>query len=133
MVALYPKVIVKPQDFSKVKKLTVPNQSMGLKEILQRFIRRESLPVAKDGYYHTGLGDLEKLSKEDMTVQYERVHDLREKIKSANARMKKQAEEKAAELKAAQTPPTPVSNTPGLDPHTPPGTTAPGSHTNKNG
>jgi len=74
---------------------------MSLKDILNRFIRRESLPVAKDGVFNDKLGDLEKLANEDVTVQMDRVNDLRTKIKAANSRMKAKADaEKAALIKA---------------------------------
>lgn len=103
---LYRPVKVIGQDLSKEKVITVPNQSMTLHEIIQRFTRRESLPVMQNGTYREDMGDLEKLSKEDITVQMERVEDLRTKIKNASTRMKQQEEKRLADeaekQKAAQ-------------------------------
>lgn len=100
---LYRPVKVIGQDLSKEKEITVPNQNMSLKEIIQRFMRRESLPVMQKGMYRDDLGDLEKMQNEDITVQMERADDLRTKIKNAETRMKKQeADRKAAEQQAAQ-------------------------------
>jgi len=92
---------IRRQNFSKEKNLTVPNQSMSLKDILNRFIRRESLPVQKNGIYNDQLGDLEKMANEDVTIQMDRVNDLRTKIREANERMKQKAQaERDALIKA---------------------------------
>jgi len=69
---LYPSVVVEAQSFIGVKIVTVPMQSMSLREIIKRFVRRESLPLAQDGIYAEGLGDLEKFSREDIVVRHER-------------------------------------------------------------
>jgi len=101
MVTLYVARPIGRQNFSKEKNLTVPNQSMSLKDILNRFIRRESLPVQKNGIYNDQLGDLEKMATEDVTIQMDRVNDLRTKIREANARMKQKAiDERDALIKA---------------------------------
>lgn len=99
----------KPQSFKNSKVHTIPSQSMSLKEILQRFVRRESLPVAKEGVYSTRFGDLEKLSREDISVQMDRVNEIKENISKADKRMKEneqkrvqaEIERKAAEQAAA--------------------------------
>jgi len=111
---LYPEVKVKGQDYSKVKSVTVPNQSMSLKEIIQRFMRRESLPVSKEGVYNDQLGDLEKIKNLDMTEQVERIEELKTNIARATARMElkekarvkaeQEAQEAAQKAATQQTP-----------------------------
>jgi len=108
---LYPTFKRTPQSFAGVKKVTVPMQSMTLREIIQRFIRKESLPIEKEGMYEDRMGDLEKLSREDITVQHDRAADLKDKIKKAEDRMKKKAEEEEAK-KAPPLPSPPVSGPP---------------------
>lgn len=68
---LYPARPVKYQSFKGVKKCTIPNQSMSLKEIIRRFVKREALPTMKEGIFVEGEYDLEKLSKEDLVIQNE--------------------------------------------------------------
>lgn len=108
---LYPKVERKKRSFKNVKKQVLPMQSMSLKEIIQRFVRKESLPIAKEGFYEDRMGDLEKMSKEDITIQHERAALLKEQISKAQKRMaKKQKDEQekidsekaAAERKSGQ-------------------------------
>lgn len=74
---LYPKVQSKVIDFSKSKNVTVPNQSMSLQEIIRRFTRKESLPIEKEGTYEDRFGDLEKLSRQDITVRLERAGEIK--------------------------------------------------------
>lgn len=78
------------QSFAGVKRYTVPQQNMSLREIIKRFIRKESLPVEQNGVYYEGLGDLEKLAKADIFDRTERAKDLKDKIQSATERMQKQ-------------------------------------------
>lgn len=102
---LYPKVTVKVRDFSKVKKQVVPNQSMSLKEIVTRFIRRESLPVSKEGIYEERFGDLEKLTKADVTIKEDRIEELKAQLKESKLRIKAKEEEakkKAEEAKVEE-------------------------------
>lgn len=96
---LYPSRKVVGQDYTNVKKIVVPNQSMTLKEILRRFVRRESLPVEKQGIYAEGFGDLEKMMHEDFTVQEERINELKkrvEDVKAKDASAKADAQAKAS-------------------------------------
>jgi len=87
--ALYPdRPTVKKQSFKGCKIVTVPSQNMRLREIITRFIRREALPVMHEGVYSTRMGDLEKLSKEDITVQMERVEELKANIAEGQKRVK---------------------------------------------
>lgn len=96
---LYSPVKVTGQSFKGCKEHTVPMQSMSLKEIITRFVRREALPVMKEGTYQTQMGDLEKLAKEDITVQMDRVEELKANIAKGEKRMKEKAE---TEAKAAR-------------------------------
>lgn len=94
MMRLYPPVKVEGQSFKGVKVITVPNQSMTLKEIIKRFIRKESLPIDKEGVYVEGLGDLEKMQHEDMTYRDDRIAELKSIVKSGKDKIK--LEEEAA-------------------------------------
>lgn len=97
---LYPSVQVARQSFKGVKTVTVPNQSMSLKEILKRFVRKESLAVEHDGFYADNLGDIEKIRNEDIIVQQERAEELKASILKAQKREEKKkadAEKKKAE------------------------------------
>lgn len=110
-VVLYPARPRKGQSFKGVKKFVVPNQSMTLQEILRRFIRKESLPVAKDGIYEERFGDLEKLAKKDITEQFEVVEELKEvsrKKKKFDAEEKARIEKEAAEPKPPHQGPEPL-------------------------
>lgn len=92
----YPVYSRKGQSFKKVKRVTVPKQSMGLEEILKRFVRREELPIEKRGFYADNLGDLEKLSHADIVVQRERAADLRKKMAGVKSRQEKRIMEEEA-------------------------------------
>lgn len=94
------------QSFVGVKKVTVPGQSLSLREILRRYVRRENLPVGvSEGVYESRFGDLEKISKMDLVDQAAHIQDLKDAIAAFNARQKKEAEEAAVkkeqELKEA--------------------------------
>lgn len=100
-VELYPSARSTSVSFRGVKRMTVPGQSLSLREIVRRFVRREALPVnAKDGVYEHRFGDLEKISKLDLVEQHEIIDSLKVKIADFNAREKarvaKEAEEKVA-------------------------------------
>lgn len=100
-IILYPKVEVKSLSFKGVKKLTVPKQCLSLKEIVKRFVRKESLPIAHEGVYEHRFGDLEKLSRGDMFDQLEHAKFLETKIFERNEREKAKDEKRAADKKAA--------------------------------
>lgn len=95
---LYPKVPREPQDFKNAKRHVVPMQSMTLQEIIKRFVRKESLPIAREGTYAEGFGDLEKIAVEDMTIRDERLAEQRSKVRG----MKKALEDQEAAEKAKQ-------------------------------
>lgn len=77
------------------KKLTAPDQSMSLKEILTRFTRNEALPIGKDVEYgDEGDEDLEKISGMDLTEQAEII----EKQKAIRERFVKQEKDRIKQL-----------------------------------
>lgn len=96
---LYVRPKVAGKSFKGVKVVTMPDQSMSLREILQRFIRKESLAISKEGTYADVGLDLEKLANADMVEQMEVADiikdDLRKK-KEGDARRKKEADAAAA-------------------------------------
>lgn len=92
------KVEIKGQDFTGEKVHTVPNQSMTLQEILKRFVRREQLPVMKDGVYETRFGDLEKLKNADITEQLDRADQLNDFIKRGKEHQDKMEKEMSEKM-----------------------------------
>lgn len=102
-VHLYPEVIVEGQSFEHSKKYVVPMQSMSLREILRRFVRKESLPVSHEGTYNDEYDhDLEKLAKEDMVVQEEVLNEVKAKAAALDARIKKEATERKDAMSKAR-------------------------------
>lgn len=87
------------QSFKGVERQTVPKQSLSLKEILRRFVRREELPMTKEGVYETRFGDLEKISRMDIVDQMDYVDHLKSKIAAFEDRQKAKA---AADTQAAE-------------------------------
>lgn len=72
--------------------IVVPNMSMSLEEILQRFTRGEPLAIGKeDPVYHESDDDLEKVSHLDMVDRAEYV----EKLKVTQKEYEKQEKRKA--------------------------------------
>lgn len=92
---MYPKVVVIGQSFKGVKRCVVPKQSLSLREIVKRFVRRESLPLSKVGVYEERFGDLEKISKSDIIEQMDYANDLKVKISDFNKRSKEAAARRA--------------------------------------
>lgn len=125
-IRLYPQRPVPVESFKGVKKVVVPNQSMTLHEIIQRFTRKEALPIEKEGFYAENLGDLEKMQREDITVRHERAAEI---SKATTAWKKREAEKEAAAKKKAE---EGASGEPlkGATPpvQTPPQTPPPGPH-----
>lgn len=89
------------------KKITVPDQTMSLEEILSRFTRGEAVAVGRDINYHESDDDLEKVSRMDLVdkeeyidrlKQTQRTYQEQEKAKHV-AERKKIADEVKAELK----------------------------------
>lgn len=81
MLRLYPNVKVEAQSFANVKIVTVPKQSMSLREIIKRFVRHESLPISQEGIYEENMGDLEKFAREDIFTKHERLDSARKRSK----------------------------------------------------
>lgn len=97
----YPVVPVKGQSFKKVKEVTLPDQSMSLREILKRFIRKESLPVNQQGIYEDRAGDLEKLGNQDIFDQMEIANEIKNNIAREKSKLDQADAEKVAADKAA--------------------------------
>lgn len=95
----YPKVNVAVKLFEGryAKRMTVPSQSLSLREILRRFVRREALPTSQDGVYEDRFGDLEKMTRLDIVEQMEQVEKWKSQIKAFEERNKAQAEKDAAD------------------------------------
>lgn len=117
-VSHFNKVVDIPEDFSKAKKIVVPNQSMTLHEILRRFVRRESLPVMKEGTYQTGFGDLEKIQNYDITEKMDVVDKIKAYVKKGREMQKEREEMELQRAQGAQAPPAPP--TPPAPPAPPP-------------
>lgn len=79
------------------KLCVVPNQSMSLEEILERFTRGEAVAVGQPVNYHESEDDLEKIQHLDLTEKEEYVEGLKETQK----RFKKQEAKKRADYEAA--------------------------------
>lgn len=69
---------------------------MSLRDIIKRFIRKESLPINREGFYEDRFGDLEKLANEDVVVQLDRAREIGDWLKKVDERNKKLEAEKAA-------------------------------------
>lgn len=98
-VQLYPTVVVARQSFTGAKVHTVPKQSMTLREIIQRYVRKMPIPVSMDqGIYQDRMGDLEKMQHDDLTIQAERAAEVKRAIATAklNEKNRLAAEQQAA-------------------------------------
>lgn len=109
MIRLYPQVVVKGQSFVGVKEHVVPMQSMTLREIIRRFVRKEALPISHEGTYNDEYEyDLEKLAKEDLTVREEVLATVKAQAEALDIKAKeeavkrKDAMSKAREAKKAE-------------------------------
>lgn len=96
-VRMYPNVSVKKENYSNVKKVVMPNQSMSLQDIIKRFIRRESLPLEKQAVYEDRMGDLEKIAHEDISVKADMAADLKEKLSKKEKEMKEKEQKEKKE------------------------------------
>lgn len=99
------------EDYTNVIELTVPDQSMSLQYIIERFTRGEKLAVdnGSQGNYFDGDEDLEKLSMADLVDRAEYADKLRQvKIKfdrqeaAKKARQDKLAFEEAVKRKTQE-------------------------------
>lgn len=95
MIRLYPPVKVVGQSFVGTKVLTVPNQSLTLKDVIRKFVRREALPIMHEGTYSEGdHGDLEKFATLDFTEQEEIVEAQKKKVSRFKEQLEKRQKEK---------------------------------------
>lgn len=85
---LYP-VVPRVRQVKFGKRVTVPNQAMSLREMLKRFVRREPLPVEKEGVYIETEYDLEKIPHMDRTEQEAILSEVKEKTAKAKAKVDK--------------------------------------------
>lgn len=83
--------------YEGVKKSVVPNQALTLQQILERFTRGEAVNVARDGNYHDGEDDLEKMSHLDLVDKEEYI----QKLKTTQKDYEKQERKKVLDLKKA--------------------------------
>lgn len=93
------------------KKIVVPNQSLSIEEILQRFTRNEALPIGQEVQYHESDDDLEKISHMDLVDKAEyaetlketqRVYKKQEAVKAKAEKDRLLAEAKAEAKKEAE-------------------------------
>lgn len=115
---LYPVVPRVRQSFVGVKRVTIPNQCMSLQEMLRRFVRREPLPVERQGVFIESDYDLEKLSTLDRTEQDEVVADMKRDVASKKKKVDDAKAKVAAAAKAKEdalfkpVPPSPSPTSP---------------------
>lgn len=99
---LYPIVPRKGQSFKGVKVTVVPNQSMTLQQIVKRFIKKESLPLSKEGFYEDRYDyDLEKIQKEDLVEKDEIMAQVKADVKAKDEKHKKAVAEEQDAMKRA--------------------------------
>lgn len=89
-------------DCTHQVKEVVPDQSMSLREILERFTRGEAVPIGKEGTFDDHADsddsiDLEKIAKADL-VDREEYHAKLQETKNAYEKQEKAKSAKAAKL-----------------------------------
>lgn len=77
-------------DFTGIKSVVVPDQSLSLKEILERFTRGEPLSIGREPMFHDSEDDLEKLRYLDLVDQDE----YRDHLVETQTLYRKQAKER---------------------------------------
>jgi len=95
MLQLYsPRPIVR-KSFKGAKSTVVPNQSMSLRTIIQKYVRHEPMDVnSQEGFYEENLGDLEKLAHQDMFDLHEMYKANKLKLQEMEKKSKNEAEAK---------------------------------------
>lgn len=83
------------KDFTKIPKITVPDQSLSLQEILERFTRGETQAIGNPVYYMDTQYDLEKVAKMDLVDKQAFIDEQKLVSKHWN----QQEAKKAAQLK----------------------------------
>lgn len=79
--------------------LTVPDQTMSLREILERFTRNEPLPIGKEVSYHESEDDLEKIQHMDLVDRAEYVEKLKETQRKYDKQEKARKEKERLEIR----------------------------------
>lgn len=94
----------KGESFEGQPVLVVPNQSLSLQDIIERFTRGEAVPVGNDVNFHDSDDDIEKIRHMDLVDREEFMNSLeriQERYKEFEQRKaKEQAEKIAAETRA---------------------------------
>lgn len=102
MAHLYPKYVRKGQSFKGVKITVVPDQSMSLKDIIRRFIKKEALPLSKEGFYEDRFDyDLEKVQHEDLVVKDEILETVKADVAKKKEKHEKEVEKEKDAMKRA--------------------------------
>ena len=90
-------------SFKGIKTQTVPDQSMSLQEILERFTRNETLPVGHDHHYDEETEhDLEKVKHFDLVEKQELAQEFKDKASKIDATLKKREAKEKAEKAAKE-------------------------------
>lgn len=85
-IIVHPNVPRARRDFKTgIERTTVPDQSYSLKEMFVRFVRREALPVGREGFYADGEHDLEKLRTLDPVELAEMLPIVRADVEAKKA------------------------------------------------
>lgn len=87
-------------SFKGVKDQVVPDQSLSLREILERFTRGESLPIHHEPSEGIQDVDLEKIRHADLVEQHEFIDSLKEVQVKYDSQEREKAAKLAAEKKA---------------------------------
>lgn len=88
----------KGQDFSKCEVLTVPDQAMSLREIIERFVRGESVDAEFPVQWHESEDDLEKLrylDPVDKQAYIKKMMEVQERYNEQEEKKRIAMEEKA--------------------------------------
>lgn len=80
------------------KKAVVPNMTMSLQEIIDRFTRGEPLEIGRDGNYSDGDDDLEKVGHMDLVDRDEFIERQREIQKRYTEQEKRKEAKRQEEL-----------------------------------
>lgn len=106
----FPRPELPSKDWSQIERLTVPDQSLTLADIIDRFSRKEALPIGKQVSFNDEIEvdspfavDLEKLAKADIIDKMEYVEQWKT-VTTAYAEQDKKAKaaKDAADKKATK-------------------------------
>jgi len=96
---VYPAPSAGTRAQNKKGKLTVPDSSMSLKEILNRFVRNEAVPVGRNVTWHESDDDLDKIAHADLTEQAEFVEKQKETQRKYDREQKEATRKRREALK----------------------------------